>query len=163
MSTIDDTHIWLRGELVEHASVGVLGVSLMAIAALFWRFGALPAARSMVTPLLCVGALFLVIGALGIYTNSQRGAAYEQMYALDPVAFVTAERARVEGFLTWYRWTLAAASVFMVAGLVLFNVSNLPTIRAISMGLMMLGFGGMMIDNVSESNAKAYFAALTKA
>lgn len=160
MNIIDQSMSWVRGEIVEHAAVGILGLSILAIASLLWKFGSVPAARGLIVPFLVVGAIFVVISAAGMYTNVQRVSSFQRQFDSDPEAFVAAETVRTKGFLTWYPYTLGAASVLIVAGLALFNVAAGPTARGVSLALILLGVGGLLIDNVSESNAKRYYSAL---
>ncbi len=164
MNLIEHTVGWLRSEIVEHATIGALGLAVVVIAVIVnWKYGTLPATRAMILSFLIVGALFSVMGASGSYVNNQRIATFEQRYQNDPVAFLHAEDLRTANFLSWYRYTLAAGFILIIAGLALFAYSGSPTARGINLALMLVGFGGLLTDNVSEANAKHYRAAIEMA
>lgn len=98
MSIIQAATDWAKGEVVESALIAVTGVIVLVAAALFVKYGATVNSKSMTIPFGLVGALFLVMGAIGVVSNSNNVTAFEQQAKENPAQFIQAEKLRGEGF-----------------------------------------------------------------
>lgn len=98
MDFIQHSIAWAKGELFESTLIGLFGVLVITAGLLFWRFGQTPASKAMLIPLALAGLIFTSSGVSGYMGNQKRIAQYETMRQDTAVAFVQAEKERVEGF-----------------------------------------------------------------
>ena len=114
----------------------------------------------MVLPLLVMGSLIAVLSAVGTLNNVRRIAEFREAYAVDPSAFVEQEVARVQGFMSWYVYTIVGASILIVAGLAAFLIAGAPMWKAIGLAMIVLGTAALHVDLFSKASATQYLANL---
>lgn len=163
MPFIDHAVAWLRGEIFEAWMLIVWGASLLIMAGLFWFFARTHTMQSLFLPFAIVGLLWGAAGAGSLYSNTNRIARYEQAHEADPQAFLEAERKHVDGFIWAYRDLLIAWSVAILLGLAAFMLWGGSIGRAVGLGLILFGTGGLMVDHTSEHNALEYDAQINRA
>lgn len=161
MTAFDHAAKWIHGEMIVGGATMAFGLILVVCGALLWKFGASPAARAMVAPLVVVGAALAVITAVLLLNNVFRLEAFQQAHALDPTAFAEREIARVQGFMDWYRYTIAGGAVVVIGGLALFLLRGAPLAQAIGLAAIVLGATALHIDFFSKALSTRYLADLT--
>ena len=160
MTALDHALKWIDGELVAGGALVAFGLLLVVCGGSLWRFGESAAARAMVAPLLLMGGLIAVLSAVGVLNNVRRIAEFREAYAVDPLAFVEQEVARVQGFMSWYVYTFVGASILIVAGLAAFLIAGAPLWKAIGLALIVLGAAALHVDFFSKASATQYLANL---
>lgn len=162
MDILQHAIAWARGEVFEATLTATGGAIAIVLGLLAWRLGSTPAARSLVLPLLVLGGVMLASGLSAITSNQQRIVAMTSAFDHDPIAFIAAEKARVEGFHSLYTGTLVMASVAFASAAAIFWITLSPTWRGIAIGLVLLGLSGLVIDFFSKERADTYYEALTQ-
>lgn len=107
MNFIEHSIEWVNGEIVEGLAFGVFGLALFVLAIVFWKFSEASGAKALVTPSLIIGLFFIIASGIGVYNNTQRLHAFAEAYQEDVHAFAEKEKRRVEGFMSWYKYTFA--------------------------------------------------------
>lgn len=161
MTAFDHALRWIHGEMIEGGVAIAFGLLLVAGGALLGKFGESPATRAMVVPLVALGGAIAVMCAVMELNNVLRIDAFRQAHAVDPSAFAEREIARVQGFMGWFRYTLAGGAVVVIGGLVVFFFRSEPLARAIGLATIILGVTALHFDFFSEARAKRYLADLT--
>lgn len=157
MIFLDHTMEWIRGEIFEAWMLILFGVTLLALAALFWFAARTPPIQTLFWPFAIIGLLWGGAGAFSLYNNTSRLTSYEQTYqTVGAEQFVQIERKRVDGFIWAYKYLLITWSIAIVLGLIAFMVWGGITGRGVGLGLILLGLGGLMVDHTSEQNAHDY-------
>lgn len=95
---VDHTLDWVRGEMHESAAIAVLGTTIAVTAGLFWFLTDTLYTRSLVLPLLVIGAIPMFYGVSGYFSSRESIEVYQSLWAENPEAFVVSEKRRVEGF-----------------------------------------------------------------
>ena len=156
MELIQHTENWVKGELLESISMGVVGFLIVIAGLLLWKFGTTPYARAMIIPVLVVGMIPFLTGIAGSYTNATRMAGYEQQWQADKVSFVASEKQRVEGFDNIFKYTYPMAIIFTIGGAILFFVFGSVTLKAICLAAMILGLQAYVLDYFAAQRAATY-------
>ncbi len=162
MTALDHAMAWVQGERMEGAAVTALAVVLVVSAGLLWMFAVTAASRAMIAPLLVVGVLIVAMGIWMEILNMQRTGAFAEAHALDPSAFVEGEIARVEGFMTWYLYTMAGGCALMTAGLAAFFLAPSPMWKAIGLTMILVGVTALFVDHFSKGRAVLYLESLVQ-
>ncbi|WP_420583670.1 hypothetical protein [Ruegeria sp.] len=160
MQFLDHTLAWARGEAFEMSLLATAGVVVLVVAGLMWRFAPTPVGQALPIPLVVVALIFLAGGLGGSIGSQDRLADYAAAFNQDPVAFVHAEKARVEAFEALYTYTLIGAAVAFAAALALFVFSEHATLRAIAVALVFLGLSALIVDMFSKERAVTYANAI---
>lgn len=156
MTALDHAVHWINGELIGGRAQVAFGLVLVGSGILLWRFGAAPAPRALVIPLLAFGLLVIIFSVAMEVTNARRLSEFRAAYELDEGAFVAREIERVQGLLKWYVYTFPAGSILLVAGMIAFLFLSTPTTRAISLIIILFGAAILYADFFSEERAKRY-------
>ncbi len=162
MDFIQHTINWSKGEILEATCYGIGGLVVVLSAVLFWKFGGTPNSKALVFPLLVAGMFFTTIGAIGVYSNNARIAKFENSWEQNPDAFVLSEKARVEGFDNIFKYSYPAAFVLVMAGAILFFLFKTPNLKAISLGLLLIGLFGYFIDFFAAERADLYYQEIER-
>lgn len=156
MEFIQHTHQWVNGEILEATIMVIAGAVILLSAALFWKFGGTPNAKSLVIPLLIVGLIPFVTGIANVSNNKSRLPACKQAWQEDERAFVLAEKERVQGFDEIFKYTYPFSLIMVMGGAVLFFLLTSPTWRAISLAMMSIGLMAYFIDHFAKERADIY-------
>lgn len=154
---------WIRGEISEMVLIAAGGLAVAAAGLAFHRFGATPLAKAMLVPLVSIGLFFGALGLAGYVNNQRRIPVFERAAREDAVAFVRAEKVRVEGFQNMYAVTNVLAPLCFAAAATLFWVTLNPRARGIAIGLVLFGLFGFLVDGFSKERADLYYAQLLEA
>ncbi len=160
MTFLDHSVEWLRGEAFEMALLAGVGSLIMIMAAGLWRLAPTPLGQALPIPLAAVALLFLVAGLAGSSGTSARVAAFTDAFEADPLAFVEAERARVDAFQALYTYTMIGAAVCFAAALAIFALSEHPVHRAVAVTLAFVGVSGLVVDMFSKERSNRYSDAI---
>lgn len=160
MDFIQHSISWAKGELFEATIVATCGIGIALIALLFWRLGSTPGAKAMLIPFAVAGLIFSASGISGYLSNQQRIKDYEKIQQEDLPAFVVAEKERVEGFASIFTFTQIFASVCFTAAVLMFWMSLNPHLRAVALGLAVLGSAGLIIDFFAKERSDIYYKAI---
>lgn len=163
MAFFKHTENWFKGEAFEAWMLIIYGAMLVVLAFYFWRVGHTQAAGVLVIPFLVVGLLVSIPPSIGLYQNKSRLEIFRADHNKDPVGFVESEKERVGGFMKWYRPLLVGWSVLILIGLALFHLWGGNLGRAVGLAVILLAVGGLLVDNTSEQNARAYSAEIDNA
>ncbi len=162
MEFIEHAVGWCRGEIFEGRMLALFGASVVALALAFWKLGSTPSARSMFLPLLCVGAVALVVGISMDLSNQARIPAYRAAYAENATGFLESELQRTEAFIRWYPYTMYTFSVVILLGCAIFLRKPTPLGRAIGLATIILGLSVLFLDHFSEERAEDYHSKILK-
>lgn len=160
MTFLDHAIEWLRNEAFEMSLLACAGVVILIIAAALWRFAPTPMGQALPIPLAIIALLFLGAGLGGALGTPAKIATFNEAYALDPRAFLYAEKARVEAFQILYTYTLIGAAIVFAIALMLFAVSEQVMLRAIAICLVFLGLSGLVIDVFSKERSNRYYEVI---
>ena len=161
MELIHHTLNWVKGEILEAKIMAIAGGVIIICAVLFWKFGNTPYAKSMVMPLLVVGAIPLLFGISGAISNQNSIKHYEAACKQNYEDFVQSEKARVESFEDIFKWSYPFAIIFTIGGAILFFIVYSPNWKAISLALMMLGLMAYIVDHFAAERADIYYKHIT--
>ena len=157
MELIDCTNKWIAGEIFEGKSILVAGICLLLLALVVWRLGTTEHARAILLPMLAVAVLHIGTGAGMVVSNRQRFTQFaEQCRRQTPQEYVTAENARVDGFMKIYPQVIAFAAASFAVGIGLFAFCTRPWLRATALALVYLALSFLVIDYFSKERAVAY-------
>ena len=160
MNFLDHTMIWAKGEAFEMSLLALVGALLLVIAGLLWKFAPTPVGQALPIPLSVVAMIFIVAGMVSTWGNSVKLTQYESMYEQSAPRFVHAEKARVRKFEDLYAYTIIGAAMAFAIAIVLFQLSENETIRAIAVTLVLIGLSGLVVDMFSKERAKIYEQAI---
>ena len=161
MEFIQYSVAWAKGEIFEASLIGSTGLLTVLLALVCHFAEQTPQVKAMFWPLLSVGFIFLLAGISGYFSNQNRIQLFEQAWQLDPLNFVTVEKARVEEFAGLYTFTLILSSTCFTGAITLFYLSNLPHLRAIGLALALVGLAGLVIDAFAKERADQYYKLIT--
>lgn len=160
MTFFDSTIVWAKGEAFEMLVLAVAGVAVLLTAGLLWKFGTTPVGNALPAPLVVVAMIFILSGIGGYVTSPGKIAEFEVAYEESPVAFITAEKTRVENFDVIYRYTIVGAGLAFFAAILVFSLTLNPIARAVAVALVAIGLAGLVIDMFSKERAVAYEFAI---
>jgi len=160
MEFIDHTVAWSKGEDLETILMTVAGVMTLGLAGAFWFFGTTPGAKAIVLPLAAIAAILIAFGIGTLIGSPARLDALIQAWQADPQAFVTAEKARVEGFVSLYRGTIIGAAIACAIAVLIFTLSLNLHLRSIAIALVLLSALGLIVDYFSKERADTYYRAI---
>ncbi|MCY4051358.1 MAG: hypothetical protein OXE41_07230 [Gammaproteobacteria bacterium] len=160
MNFLDHTMIWAKGETFDMLLLALVGTLLFVIAGLLWKFAPTPVGQALPIPLSVVAMIFIIAGMVSNWGNSSRLAQYESAYEQSAASFVHAEKARVSAFEAIYTYTIIGAAIAFAIAIVLFQLSENETIRAIAITLALIGLSGLVIDMFSKERATTYEQAI---
>mgnify|MGYP001102786000 CR=1 FL=1 len=163
MKTIEYSIEWARGEQFEGWSITIFGALVLLLTLILWRYGSTPNAKALVVPALILGMLFLLMGSYMVYSNGVRQEAFTEAYEQDALAFLQAEKNRVEGFQFMYPASLLISAISFVVALALFYFSDSPARKALAIVLAVFGLSLLIIDYFSKERADNYYEALLNA
>ncbi|RXK85488.1 hypothetical protein [Filimonas effusa] len=163
MEFIQNTINWIKGELLEASLIIAFGVITIIAAFLFWKIGTTPNAKALFLPLLVSGLIYTTIGMGMRITNPKRMVEFLQKYRENRVAFIQAEKKRVDDFQYGYTISKIVASIFLPATLLIFWFTKNPTLQGIGIGLTYFALAGLVVDYFSQERADLYYAAILKA
>lgn len=160
MTLIQAATDWAKGEVVESALIAITGVIVLVAAALFVKYGATVNSKSMTIPFGLVGALFLVMGVIGVVSNSNNVTAFEQQARENPAQFIQAEKQRVEGFEKIFAITYPMGAIAIVVGTVLFLALSGSQVKAAGLALIFLGLTTFVVDYFAHERGDGYYQQL---
>lgn len=160
MNIIQASTDWARGEVVESALIAITGVIVLVAAGLFAKYGATVHSKSMTIPFGLVGALFLVMGVIGVVSNNNNVTAFEQKAKENPAQFIQAEKQRVEGFAKIYAITYPMGAIAIALGTVLFLFISGSQIKAVGLALIFLGLTTFVVDYFAHERGDGYYQQL---
>lgn len=148
---------WVKGEIFEGSIILVSGLITLICCFIVWYFGTTANAKTLITPLIIVGLLFIATGISMIYSNNKRLPEMQQMYQQNPTEFVQDEKKRVEEFQILYPISLAISTVCFVLTLVFFWFTKNQTLYSAGIGLSIFGIALLIIDYFSKERAAIYY------
>jgi hypothetical protein len=161
MEFIQHTTNWVKGEIFEGIIIGSFSLLTVICSLLFWKFGVSPNSKALIIPLAIVGILLLAIAIGGFVSNNKRLAQYTEDFNKDKTEFVKSEKKRVEDFQYLYKMTIIIVSVGFAIAIFFFLFTNNHILKAIGLGLIILGLAGLIIDYFSKERADTYYKAIT--
>ena len=96
-------------------------------------------------------------------SNQKRLSEYEQSYKQENLAFIKAEKQRVESFQYMYVISKVVATVFFAATLLLFWFTKSPNFHAWGIALTFFALSGLVIDYFSQERADMYYKVILEA
>ncbi len=162
MSFIDYTVNWCRGEIFEGWAIVTAGFVLLAATLGFRKLGTTELAKAIVIPILVVTLLTLALGGYLVVQNKIRIPAFQEEYRQDPAAFQEKELKRVDGFVSFYKYTFSAAAVIMIAAVGLFFLGRTPLLKSIALAMMVFSFLLFIVDHFSRERALEYRENITR-
>lgn len=162
MTFIDHSILWLKGEILEGAIIGIVGFIILLCGLAFWKFGHNPGGKAFIIPMVICGALFLSAGGSMSYFNNKKIQEFQQTYTNNPAEFVVAEKKRVEGFQYLYKTTIYTALILFALAIIAQFVTTSQNIKAISIALSFIGVSGLTIDYFSKERADIYYNEIVK-
>ena len=160
MTFLDHSIAWQRGEAFEMMVLAGAGGVVLILAVGLWRSAPTALGQALALPLVVVALIFLAAGVLGSLGTTERLAAFSAAFEADPVAFVQAEKARVEAFQRLYTYTIIGAAGAFTGAVMIFVFSEHPLLRAIAVSLAFIGLTGLVVDMFSKERADRYSAAI---
>lgn len=157
MDFITYTNNWLKGEIFEGTIIAIFGTLVFLSSIVFWKFGSTPASKSLILPLIIVGAIFISSGVSMYFSNQKRLVEYQQSYQENKTEFIQQEKERVESFQYMYTLSKILATVGFLVTLIAFWLTKSSTFQGIAIGLAILGFASLVIDFFSEERASIYY------
>ncbi|MBQ0720816.1 MAG: hypothetical protein KBT88_10330 [Gammaproteobacteria bacterium] len=162
MDLITGSLQWCKGEIFEGRLYLLFGICVCILALIYWKTGSTAFAKAMFIPFLLVGLLACSTGLGLIFTNEKRTIDYQQAFASNPSEFISSEKARTEGFIKWYPYTMYGMSILIIAGMALFLLLPTASGRAYGLAIILLGFSILFLDHFSEERAHRYHSILLK-
>jgi len=162
MASFSYTQQWIYGEITEGFAVMAGGAFVLICAGLFWKYAFNSHAKAVILPFTVFALVLIASSIVMVLNNYQRLDKFQLAQEQDKIQFIYTEKKRVEGFMTWYRYTYMGASIAIILALVIFTAWAEPVPRAWSFVLLMLGFAALMIDYFSEHRAIIYQSQLVK-
>ena len=160
MHFLDHALAWARGEAFEMLLLALAGALVLVLAGVLWRLAPTPVGQALPLPLAAIALVFLVAGLGGYLDAVGRPAEHAVAFGRDPVAFVHAERARVEAFQALYTYTTVGAAVAFAAAVALFALYQNATLRAVAVALAFAGLSGLVVDMFSKERSATYARAI---
>ncbi len=160
MDFINFTNNWVKGEIFEAIIIAIFGLTLFIAGIAFWLFGTTSNAKSVILPLVVVGAIFIGSGVWMYISNQKRLVEYSKSFQENPREFVIKEKERVEGFMYMYPTTKAIATICFIVTLLAFWFTKSSLFHGIAIGLTIFGLGGLVIDYFSEERAMRYYSII---
>lgn len=157
---IQNSLTWYNGEIFEARFILGFGVITIVVGLLFYFYGNVPTAKALLIPLIVIGSIFTAIGANMSLSNQKKVSEVVATYTKDKVAFVDAEKKRVEDFQYLYPMSIGISLVcFAVALGLLYFVKNTQW-QAIAIALILFGSAFAIIDYFSKERATIYYEKL---
>lgn len=163
MEFIQHTLNWTKGEIAEAIIMGIFGALIVLCSILLWKWGNTPYAKSLVIPLLVVGAIPLIMGISGALSNKNRIPTFSKAWEQDQRQFILDEKERVEGFGEIFKYSYPAAIVLVIGGAILFFLLGSVHWKSISLAMMVLGLMAYFIDHFAAERAEIYLEHIQKA
>jgi hypothetical protein len=159
---MDFTHsiiAYYQGEKTEAVILAVFGGLVLLMMLLLRIYYPTELAKGLVYPVSIFVLIALSAGSFNVYNNAKRLKVMPLKYAGYKEKFVEAELVRFEGRNGVNKWWLPLNitwSVLVLAGLALYfyTEGNFP--RGIAIGLVFLGFSGLLIDGFARERAEKY-------
>ncbi|HEY8934222.1 MAG TPA: hypothetical protein VIM65_03345, partial [Cyclobacteriaceae bacterium] len=89
--------------------------------------------------------------------------AYQLNYDKNKLVFIQAEKERVESFQYMYTISKIVATIFFTCTLIIFWLSENPTLRGWGIGLAIFAISGLVVDYFSQERAENYYQAIVEA
>jgi hypothetical protein len=156
MEIITSSLQWCKGEIFEGRLYLLFGICVCILAFLYWKTGSTAFAKAMFLPFLLLGLLASGTGLGLMFTNEKRIVDFQQAYDANPSEFITSEKARTEGFIKWYPYTMYGMSALIIVGIALFLFLPTANGRASGLAIILLGFSILFLDHFSEERAHRY-------
>lgn len=157
---IQNTLTWYNGEIFEAKFILGFGIITIVVGLLFYFYGNVPTAKALLIPLIVIGSIFTAIGTNMNLSNQKKISEVVATYTKDNVAFIDAEKKRVEDFQYLYSMSIGISLVcFAVALGLLYFVKNTQW-QAIAISLILFGSAFAIIDYFSKERATIYYEKL---
>ncbi len=163
MNFYENTLVWIKGELLEGSLVILFSSMTLILGGLFWKFGVSATSKSLIIPMLIIGAIYMSVGITLRTSNTKRMAEFPAQYEANATEFIKAEKERVEAFQYQYNISKAVATAFFIATILIFWLTKSPTWQGIGIGLSYFALAGLVIDFFSEHRAKVYYESILQA
>jgi len=160
----DSIIAYYRGERSESALLFLLGILLLIASIAIWRnMGANDMLRGLFYPTVFLTAIAIFAGGFNAWNNDKRLKTFLPDYDRDAQAFVSREKERFEGSSGVNKWWLPLKitwSLLLVAGVAMTFITKRDFVHGIALGLIMLGFFGMVVDGFAQRRAEIYTEVL---
>ena len=163
MNFFDHTLNWLKGEMSEAIIITGFGALALVSGFLLWKYAMTPYGRALVIPTLVVAVLLTGVGISMYLSNQSRVEKMRATFEEGESEFIQAEKKRVEDFQYLYTVSKVIATVSFVVAIIAFWFFKSPVFQSISIGLLVLGVAGLVIDYFSEERARIYYETILKA
>lgn len=157
------TIIWIKGEILEATLITVFGLVVIASGFLLWKLGSASTAKALILPFMAIGIVYFSIGVSMYVSNQKRLTVYERNYQQDNLAFIKAEKQRVENFQYMYVVSKVTATVFFITTLLLFWFTKNVNLHALGIGLTLFALSGLIVDYFSQHRADMYYKVILEA
>ena len=155
---------YYKGEWLEAALLAAFGVVTTGLVTGMWQHTDNNALlKGLFYPIAFLAVFTVLAGTFGVYNNSQRLANLPVQYAEKPLVFLQAERARFEsanGVNAWWLPLKLLWAALAMAGIALSFSTRSDFVNGLSIGLIIIGATGFVIDGFAHQRAKIYTAAL---
>ena len=163
MNLFNGTSAWIKGEIFEAILILAFGVVIILSGVMFWKFGTTPNSKALVIPLVVTGIVYSALGGSMYISNHKRLSAYQLNYDKNKLVFIQAEKERVESFQYMYTISKIVATIFFTCTLIIFWLSENPTLRGWGIGLAIFAISGLVVDYFSQERAENYYQAIVEA
>jgi hypothetical protein len=159
---MDFTHsiiAYYQGEKAEAAILTFFGGLVFLIMVLLKLYYPTELAKGLVYPVSIFVLIALSAGSFNVYNNAKRLKEMPVKYIEHRGSFVEAELARFEGrsgVNTWWLPLNITWSILVLAGVALFFYKDGNFSRGVAIGLVFLGFSGLLIDGFARERAEKY-------
>jgi len=162
MIFIEHTLTWCRGEILEGKIVLAYAFGLIVMSFLIWKFSSITSQKVLFIPLLISAVFYLGIGSTLWISNAKQVEKYQVDYKKDPVAFVQNEKIRTDKFINRYPKTAWSFIIISILALFFYVLSDKSYIQALSLGILLFCFSGLVVDYFSKERAAIYSENIKK-
>jgi FtsH-binding integral membrane protein len=152
----ESMHSYFREEKSEALFFLIAGILSLGLSVWAFFFNRERFFVGLAIPVLVVGLIQLVVGAVVFFRTQQQVAGLEDLFATDPAKFATSELERMITVMNNFRLYKWVEIGFVVSGLLLiiFNVPGF--LQGIAVGLLLQGSIMLSLDIVAERRGVSY-------
>ncbi|MGC4102438.1 hypothetical protein [Ferruginibacter sp.] len=156
----NNTTAWIKGEVFESILIFIFGLLTIVCGLLFWKFGVTLNAKALILPLITAGLIYIVISGSLYISNQKRLQNFQQKFITNKVAFIQAEKKRVEDFQYMYSISKVVATLFFIVTLCIFWFTKNASLQGWGIGLTIFAIAGLIVDYFSQERAEIYYKVI---